>query len=272
MPNEVQCAVGSASDERDRERVLTLAEDGLSVELIARAVSRTRYFVEVTLDEAPAGRADVPYRYRKIRATANVSGRYRSGESAEDIAHEIGVSTTTVFEWLRDDGVELRGKSGPHLRTYVGTLTREFLLQSYIVEERAVSEIAAEVGCSESTVRNWLRRHRIPVRPISARKRAYTIPRKLLDDVATGRISVEDAAAKVGCSRSEMLRTLRRSGRDLPRDRRPALTLDLLEELYIDRSMSCPEIAAKTGWAIGTVRARLHELGIPRRIGRPPGR
>lgn len=88
MPNEVPGAVESASDERDRERVLTRAEDGLSVELIARAVSCTRSFVEMTLDEAPAGRADVPYKYRKIRATANVSGRYRSGESAEDIAHE----------------------------------------------------------------------------------------------------------------------------------------------------------------------------------------
>ena len=130
-------------------------------------------------------------------------------------------------------------------------------------------EIAAEVGCSESTVRNWLRRHGIPVRPISTRRRAYEFPAALLDEVAEGGLAVEAAAASVGCSRSELTRALRRTGRTLPCERRAELTRQLLVRLYVAHSMSCPEIAAETGWAIGTIRSRLREYEIPRRIGRP---
>src|SRR5438477_490178 len=82
-------------------------------------------------------------------------------------------------------------------------LTRDFLIEAYVKKEHAASEIAADVGCSESTVRNWLRRHRIAVRPISARKRAYTIAPRLLDEVAAGAKSVDGAAIEAGCSRSE---------------------------------------------------------------------
>lgn len=260
------------TDERDREKVRRLAHHGVSVELIARAISRTRYFVESTLDRAPAGRADVPYRYREIRATADVAGRYRTGEAAEDIAHDIGVSVTTVFEWLRADGVELRGKAGSHALSYADVLTREFLVASYVNERRTTSEIAQQVGCSESTVRNWLRRHDIAARPISERRRAYVIDSHLLDDVAEGRKGVENAAVAAGCSRSELLRELRRSGRNLPRDRRTPLTAVLLRDMYVKAEMSCPEIASATGWAAGTVRSRLKEYGIPRKVGRRPGR
>lgn len=264
--------IGVEADLSDRQHVLRLAHEGLSVELIARAVSRTRYFVETTLDAAPVGRADVPYRYREIRAAADVAGRYGSGESAEDIAHAIGVSVTTVFEWLRHDGAELRGKSGPHAQSYAEVLTGSFLIEEYVNKERSASDIAADVGCSESTVRNWIRRHGIRVRPMSTRRRAYTIDPALLDNVAAGTKSVEGAAIEVGCSRSELLRVLRRSGRDLPRDRRRALTCELLRDLYVQHSMSCPEIAAETGWATGTVRQRLKACGIGRRVGRRPGR
>jgi len=124
----------------------------------------------------------------------------------------------------RTRGVELRGKSGPHVRSYADVLTREFLNEMYVNDGRAASDIAADLGCSESTVRNWLRRHRLPVRPMAARKRAYVIDAQLLDAVAAGARSVESAAVEAGCCRTELLRVLRRSGRNLPRDRRPPLT------------------------------------------------
>ena len=241
------------------------------MEVIARTIGRSRYFVETIVERAPAGRNDVPYRYRAIKAGVDLRARYRAGESAEDIAHSIGVSVTTVFDWLRAEGVRLRGKSSPHTRSFEGVLSREFLAAEYVVACRPASEIAHQVGCSESTVRNWLRRHAIPVRPMSARRRAYSMPASVLDDVAAGDISLDAAATRVGCSRSEVLRALRRSGRGLPRDRRPPLTESLLREMYVAKRMTCPQIAAQTGWAPLTVRTRLKGYGIPRRLGAPSG-
>jgi len=257
------------TDDRARDLALRLARRGQSIELIAREIGRSRYFVETTLDRAPAGRNDVPYRYRAIKVEADVAGRYRAGESAEDIARVIGVSVTTVFEWLRADGVDLRGKSGPHTRSFEDVLTREFLVAEYTDAGRSASEIADQVGCSEPTVRNWLRRHRIPTRPMSARRRAYEISVSLLDDVAEGSTTLDAAAITVGCSRSEILRALRRAGRNLPRDRRPALTKKRLRQMYVQQGMTCPQIAAETGWAPLTIRTRLKAYGIDRRLGPP---
>lgn len=201
-------AAGQArtTDVEDSLEVRRLADEGHSIEVIARAVARSRYFVETTLDRAPAGRNDVPYRYRAIRAGADVAARYRAGETAEQIARAIGVSTTTVYDWLRADGLQLRGKSGRHALSFESVLTREFLAAEYTAAGRAASDIAQEVGCSEPTVRNWMRRRQIAVRPMSARKRAYVLPVTLLDDIAQGRSTLDATAAAVGCSRSEVLR------------------------------------------------------------------
>jgi len=251
------------------DQAFTLAAQGASIEVIARKLGTSRYRVEKLVGVGPAGRDDVPYRYRELFERSEISSRYRAGESAERIAYDLGISVTTVFALLNREGVALRGKCEPHRTSYADVLTEAFLQTRYVEAEMGAWEIAAEVGCSESTVRNWLRRHGIPVRPISTRRRAYEFSTDLLDRVSSGALAVETAAGQVGCSRSELTRALRRAGRTLPSERRVALTRELLITLYVNQGQSCPEISAETGWAIGTVRSRLREFGIPRRIGRP---
>lgn len=249
------------------QQLKVLAGTGASIEMIARTLGTSRYRIEQLVGVGPAGRGDVPYRYRELFAGAEISARYGVGESAEHIAHDLGISVTTVFVVLHRDGVVLRGKYGPHRQSYADVLTADFLRTRYLEAEMGTWEIAAEVGCSEATVRNWLRRHGIRVRPTSTRRRAYEFPADLLDEVREGRLTVEAAAVLVGCSRTELARALRRTGRTLPYERRPELTRQLLVSLYVEQSMSCPEIAAETGWATGTIRSRLREFEIPRRIG-----
>lgn len=251
------------------EQVLSLAQEGAAIEVIARKLGTSRYQVEKLVGGGPAGRDDVPYRYRDLFAQSDISELYRAGESAERIAYDLGISVTTVFAVLHREGAVLRGKREPHRTSYADVLTEGFLQETYVEAEMGAWEIAAEVGCSESTVRNWLRRHGIPVRPISTRRRAYEFSDDLLDQVSNGVLAAEAAAGLVGCSRSELTRALRRAGRTLPQERRVKLTRELLVTLYVDRGRSCPEISAETGWAIGTVRSRLRLFGIPRRIGRP---
>lgn len=251
------------------ERALALAAHGAAIEVIARKLGTSRYRVEKLVGVGPAGRNDVPYRYRELFAQSEISARYRAGESAERIAYDLGISVTTVFAVLHREGAALRGKCDTHRTSYADVLTGDFLQKTYVEAGMGAWEIAAEVGCSESTVRNWLRRHGIPVRPIRTRRRAYEFSADLLDQVANGVLAVEAAAGLVGCSRSELTRALRRAGRTLPHERRVELRRELFVTLYVDQARSCPEISAETGWAIGTVRSRLREFGIPRRIGRP---
>lgn len=260
--------IAPADAERVAAQVMALAANGESIEVIARKTGISRYRVELLVGVGPAGRHDVPYRYRALLAGTEIAERYGAGQSAEQIAHDLGISVTPVFDVLHRDGVPLRGKRGSHRRSYADVLTAEFLRDTYVEQAKGTWKIAMAVGCSETTIRNWLRRHGIPVHPMSTRRRVYDFPPDLLDEVSASAVGVEYAAELVGCSRTELARALRRSGRTLPYERRPALTRALLKDLYVQRSLSCPEIAAETGWAIGTIRSKLHEFGIPRRIGR----
>ena len=50
------------------ERVMVLADKGVSIEVIARKLGTSRYRVEKLVGGGPAGRDDVPYRYRELLA------------------------------------------------------------------------------------------------------------------------------------------------------------------------------------------------------------
>jgi transposase-like protein len=259
--------VGEETRERNREQIRELAARGLSVEVIARTVGTTRYQVETVVERGPAGRNDVPYRHRELLEGADVVARYLAGDSVEELARCVGVSTAAVYAALHRAGVALRGTKGPHVPDFGEVLTAEFLRAEYVEGGRSCAELAGEVGCSEATVRNWRRRHGIPARGPAQRRRAYQFPGELLDAVAAGTVTVAEASAAVGCSRSEFERALRRSGRLLPSQRRAPLTAELLTDLYVAQSRTCPQIAEVTGWSAQTIRARLRELGIPRRRG-----
>ncbi len=43
-------------------------------------------------------------------------------------------------------------------------LTKEFLVQKYVVERMTTTSIGAEVGCSNMTIRDYLQKHSIPLR------------------------------------------------------------------------------------------------------------
>jgi DNA-binding CsgD family transcriptional regulator len=109
------------------EQVLALAARGAAIEVIARKLGTSRYRVEKLVGGGPAGRDDVPYRYRELFAQSDISTRYRAGESAERIAYDLGISVTTVFAVLHREGAVLRGKCEPHRTSYADILTEAFL-------------------------------------------------------------------------------------------------------------------------------------------------
>jgi predicted transcriptional regulator len=98
-------------------------------------------------------------------------------------------------------------------------------------------EIAAEVGCHDTTVFNVLRAAGVPTRrPLRHRKDAGTIrvhiPGELLDRYPEW--SAHRIAAEAGCSHMTVLKHLRERGAHITRGR---ANVDRLESLQVERSM-----------------------------------
>jgi DNA-directed RNA polymerase specialized sigma24 family protein len=93
-----------------------------------------------------------------------IASRYLAGTSVEVIARELGVRTGAVYRALQRRGVPRTHKRGHPTASFADRLTADFLAEEYERKERSTADIAAELGCSESTVRNWLRHHGIRAR------------------------------------------------------------------------------------------------------------
>ena len=94
---------------------------------------------------------------------------------APTIAKRLGVDPSTVKAWLRRHGIPMRGTGrqgglplGHPGRTQATAdpmlMDLIWLRAQYVTLERTAEEIGAERGVTGMAVRNWLRRHGIPVR------------------------------------------------------------------------------------------------------------
>lgn len=98
--------------------------------------------------------------------------QYKSKErSARDIARECGCAEQTVYRWLHNHNIKTRPQR-PKVsdRRYTDA---EWLREQYVDEKRSQSDIAAECGCTASTVSNWLDKHDIETRSGHAGGLAY---------------------------------------------------------------------------------------------------
>jgi excisionase family DNA binding protein len=93
-----------------------------------------------------------------------IAARYLAGTSAEVIARQLGIRVGAVYRALQRQNVPRTHKRGHPTASFADRLTQAFLAEEYTQKERSTADIAAEVGCSESTIRNWLRYHGIRAR------------------------------------------------------------------------------------------------------------
>jgi len=87
-----------------------------------------------------------------------MAAKVASGTRGEAIAAEVGCSAPMVYKTVRDLGL-----TWPH-RTPAKLRDREWLREQYIDKLWGTTAIAAEVGCSDSTVKAALKRCGIPTR------------------------------------------------------------------------------------------------------------
>ena len=78
-----------------------------------------------------------------------------------EIASELGCSVNTISRWLDRHAIETQqgGLTPPKLTD------SEWLEEQYLDHRRSTRDIAAEIGCSQKAVSDWLHEHGIETRP-----------------------------------------------------------------------------------------------------------
>ncbi|MGH9065403.1 MAG: hypothetical protein ACRD0L_15810 [Acidimicrobiales bacterium] len=117
---------------------------------------------------------------------------------------------------------------------------------------------------SRDTVADRMRRHDVAVRP-----RPEGLSRqRLVDLYVEEALTIDQVAARLGCSVGTARSGLRRYGiplRPRPRPRTKPLERDQIIERYVDRGLSLVETAAELGCSPSTVREAMLDHHIPRR-------
>jgi transposase len=109
-----------------------------------------RWAREAGVNRRPGGR-------RFALSGADLEPLYTAGASVSQLADRFHVSRSFISERLSDVHTRIR-PSG----TRYTSLTKDTLRRMYWTEDMSTKEIAARVGCSQTTVHYRLRAYRIP--------------------------------------------------------------------------------------------------------------
>jgi len=120
----------------------------------------------------------IPIRGEKHAGHKNRSGAPYRNESVlrqlcdrlsdEEVARELGCHRRNVQYWRKKYGIQGRTRSEAtslrHQKSPALYKDKKWCEEQYELQEKSTFHIAAELGCSPSTIRFWLMRHGIPLR------------------------------------------------------------------------------------------------------------
>jgi len=100
---------------------------------------------------------------RRLKGGDWLSEQYVERErTTTDIADDLGCHHSTVLEYLKKHGIEVRQKGNSP--TPERLKNGDWLRERYVEQECSSLNIADELGCCAKTVRNWLKRNGITTR------------------------------------------------------------------------------------------------------------
>jgi transposase len=199
--------------------------------------------------------------------------------SAREIADGLNLEESTVLNWLKRHNIQTLSNSERQIESDAldRLKDRDWMYTEYITKERPSSEIGAEIGVSEGTVRNWLREHDIKIRSLSEALTDGDVQKLrdnewLREQYQQKEKTSREIATELGLSKGPVLRALREHGIDT----RPGHTRtdgnseklrdkEWLEQQYHDERRTSVEIANELNVAKGTVLGWLGKHGISRR-------
>jgi biotin operon repressor len=227
--------------------------------------------------------------HHELQDAAWLRRRYEAElASAAEIAAELGCSTRQVYYALQREGVPLRSGTESRERRKRKRLfprldDREWLSNAYERDQRVITEIAAEIGCSSACIVSALKRHGIAARTparsrvVRGNDKRTRFPQLRDHDWLVARyegegLSLGRIADLVGCSIPSVWKAFHALGIPRrPQDGTPRIKRGEIPQLRdpewlrvarIDRKMSPDEIAAELGCAAGTVIKALWRWGI----------
>jgi AraC-like DNA-binding protein len=139
---------------------------------VEQAVTATGIAAELgcarsTVHQALKAAGIAPINHRRYPQLADPSWLRRryltDGASLGDIAAELGCDRTTVRDALTAAGIPLKGRI--YQRRYPRLGDHDWLRQRYLDEGASLADLAAEIGCSITAVRQALAAARITPRP-----------------------------------------------------------------------------------------------------------
>ncbi|MEU7149757.1 helix-turn-helix domain-containing protein [Streptomyces sp. NPDC045456] len=184
-----------------------------------------------------------------------------AGWSCEKIARHLGVSAGTVSYWRRAAGISVGTGPGGCPQE-----VKQRVIRLAVDRGWSTSKIAAEVGCSETSVRRWVRNSgKEKQTPKPGPKRSDLLFQKVIDLSASA--SVREIVREVGLSEQTVRRWLREAGLTAspapPGSRQPDDLASLAVELYKD-GLSTRKVAEKIGQPHSNVRYWISNAGVMR--------
>lgn len=144
----------------------------------------------------------------------------------------------------------------------------ETLRRLYWGEEMSMRDMAKRLGCSKTTIRDWMGRCGIESRPRSEDQYSGLDEQTLKHLYYSDEKSAAEIANQFGCSESTVLDRMercgveRRSQSEAQPNQYPGLDGSTLDELYREDHLSMADIADRFGCSPSTVFERCKEYGI----------
>lgn len=123
----------------------------------------------------------------KILSRAWLIERYVvRGLSIEQIAREVGVAAPKIRRRVRDYRLLPKQRYSDNAEPGAPTLkpgdyywnppSKAWLTDQHLTQQKAISDIAADIGASEGTIRRWLTAEGLPIRAYPTRKQKRCNP------------------------------------------------------------------------------------------------
>jgi DNA-binding CsgD family transcriptional regulator len=188
-----------------------------------------------------------------------------------EIAEKLGLSGTTVRKYMRRYDIERRGMSEARTDGNAERLQNEqWLREQYCDEERTSYDIAAELGVSDTTVREQMEEYGIDRRDVSVEG---LDEERLREQYYNKGLTGYEIAEKLGVTppavynRMEAYGMERRSMSEIQTDGniQPLESEQWVREQYCKKGYTTAEIAEKLGVSDNTVCCRMDRHDIKRR-------
>lgn len=109
------------------------------------------------------------------------------GESSTQIAREAGVTKGTILNWLDEHDIPRRERGPDKGATFGNTdqlKDKSWLKEQYVDKQRSSEQIARNIGCSQQSVLDWLKRHDIKARSnkdLSGKLHSLSVDERIAD-------------------------------------------------------------------------------------------